>query len=57
LALNQSDLCNSLEGALDWGRSHPQVAEAVGLNARRFASTLLGPRMLHEYVLTLLNEV
>ena len=29
LSLNQSDLCNSLEQALEWGRSHPNVAEQV----------------------------
>ena len=57
LALNQTDLCGSLGEAVDWARRQREQARAIGANARRFASTLLGPRMVHEYLLTLLAEV
>jgi hypothetical protein len=51
--------CSKLEKIVSWARTMEgtAVAKNVGLRARRFVSTILGPRLLHEYLLALFSEV
>jgi len=51
--------CQKLEKMMGWVHSleGKVAARNVGKRARRFASTILGPRLLHEYLLNLFSEV
>jgi hypothetical protein len=57
LHVRPAQLCGDLSAAVAWARAHPADAAAMAGAARRFATGLLGPRMTHEYLLTVLNEV
>ena len=50
-------MCSDLSRAISWARSHRADASAIASAARRFATNVLGPRIVHEYLLTVLSEV
>jgi len=51
-------LCGDVDKVVEWvNLNEGKAAQGIGKQARRFATTLLGPRMVHEYLLSVLNEV
>lgn len=50
-------MCSDLSRAITWARAHRDEATAIASAARRFATNVLGPRIVHEYLLTVLSEV
>ena len=55
--LRPDSVCEDLKNLVWWVQEHDAMAERVGVNARRFATRVLGEEMVHQYLLHVLKEV
>lgn len=51
-------LCEDVDKVVEWAnKNEGNAAKGIGAHARRFATSLLGPRMVQQYLLSVLTEV
>lgn len=55
--IRATNVCEDIESTLEWALAHDREAQMMGLRARRFSQTILGPHMLSAYVMHLLQEI
>jgi len=55
--LRPGKVCEDLKNIVWWTEEHDDKAEQIGVNARRFATRILGEEMVHQYLLHVLKEV
>ena len=54
-ALRPESVCDDLKRVVWWAVEHDEMAQRIGVNARRFATRILGEHMVHMYLLAMLQ--
>ncbi len=55
--LRADNVCDDLKRVVWWAEEHDEMAQRIGVNARRFATRVLGEHMVHLYLLATLQEI